>query len=1740
MPLSGSTIVHLVRHLQERADYTATVSDWLSCKLENGAESLEHILSYEYQLQASYQMATGNIIGSIRKLSRIDWHELFEKMSLVEQTLRKDSTGVYPQLDTSSRNTLRNRIEQLSLRLNLPENLIANQAVELADEYVRQFPDKEVSSLGRQASIAYYLLEPTGLKSLRHSLKKCGEGKPRMMPENEILRRPAETYFNMLALCFATALIVFSLWIGWNWTFSPLQWLAILAVLSMPAMEWAVTAVHWFIERVRRPIPLLRYDFSKGIPKDATTMVVIPVIWSTKLEVVEMVEQLELHYLANRDQNLHFALLSDFKDAKSEQLDEDQIVIEAAIKEIKRLNENYPESSFYLFQRKRLWNSSENAWMGWERKRGKLVEFVELLKGKGDLSFSVIEGEQSQLKDIRYIITLDADTKLPLESAQRMVGTMHLPFNRPRLNKSQTRVIEGYGVLQPRIGMSHEAAAKSRFAALWSGDPGIDAYAFAVSDAFQDGLGQGIFTGKGIFDVDVFHQVLCERIPENKVLSHDLLEGGFLRTGLLSDIELIDDHPATFYSFQRRMHRWVRGDWQLLSWLAPKVSNRSGKLLPVDLSILTRWQMIDNLRRSLLSPSFYLILLLALTILPGSPVRWFAIVMLTWFLPVIRQLTVTQAIFRHTKGFLFTAGQVLVTIMTLPFQSILLLDAIGRTLYRLSISKRRLLEWVTAAEAERSSQRKEAPVLFGMTGGYILILLFVAAAIFSGVPLIQVTGLILAVLWACAPFAVKWLNQPVPEEEVTFSTSEKEELQALSQQIWNFYEDFVTEGDHWLPPDNVQMEPPKGIAHRTSPTNIGLYLSCAVAARDFDFIDTPGLIQRLERTMNTLDKMEKWEGHLYNWYDTRDLAPLPPKYVSTVDSGNLVCCLITVKEGLAEWLQHDLGMGGGGDGKPTGEDQSLHIAFSEELTPVITGDFSKKFNTHWRERGQQLLERIGKFIKATNFQPLYDHKARLFSLGYHMERNERDEVLYDLMASEARSASFVAIALGQISVAHWNALGRTMTKAANRPLLLSWSGTMFEFLMPWLFMRTYKNTLWDSTYQAVVNRQIEYAEQRGVPFGISESGYYAFDHQMNYQYRAFGVPGLGFKRGLEQDLVVAPYATILALPFAKGTALNTLKKFEQLKARGKYGFYEAMDFTKRRLPKNKEFMVVRSFMAHHQGMSLLTLANVLLPKKMYERFHRNKEIRSAELLLQERIPKRPKLIQHPAMNRVHKPFEKTPQQITPIREFVSPHTKTPAVNMLSNGTFTTMVTNSGSGYSQYKDILVSRWREDPVMDPWGSYIYIRDISKNTVWSPSYQPCRVDSSEQRVQFGLERSVFTRTDGEIKTTMEISVSPEWNAEVRRITLKNNSPETKVLEVTTFVELALSQPIADAAHTAFSKLFIRTDFDPESECLVASRRPREVNGTTVWSAHSLMIHGETLGSIEFETDRSSFIGRGYSLSEPLGIRGRLRGQTGSVADPAFVMRRRVSVGPKEQIQLTAVTSAADTCDEAIHIVRHFTAEQSVDRTYQMAWNRVQIELRHLQLSNKEAVEFQVLAGQILYRSPLRKEQESSILANIKSQSGLWSFGISGDRPIALVRIADNSHMPFIHKLLTGHEYLRRLGLIFDLVILNESLDGYQQNLQEAIQGAAEHGVDRFGAAPTNVHIVPANSLSEEDKALLLAVARVTLQAGRATLTAQMRLTKTEEQLPEVLVPSTSSKQATCSSNVDKADGYKELAVV
>jgi cellobiose phosphorylase len=1263
---------------------------------------------------------------------------------------------------------------------------------------------------------------------------------------------------------------------------------------------------------------------------------------------------------------------------------------------------------------------------------------------------------------------------------------------------------------------------RSRWASLISSEPGIDPYAFAVSDPYQDGVGQGIFTGKGIFDVDVFAEVLCDRIPENRVLSHDLLEGGFLRAGLLSDIELIDDQPATFRAFQKRLHRWVRGDWQLIIWLFPHAENRRGERTPVDLGGITRWQMIDNLRRSLSVPVMFVLLLLGLTVLPGSPMRWLALLAATLFMPLFFRILSIPGWMARPQRLLLTAGQAAVTVLTLPYQSAVLADAIVRTLYRLTVSKKRLLEWVSSAEVERASRAERQSPVQGLYGGAILIVLFVLATSAQFDLTVRWIGFVIGVFWAVAPLAIAWLDQPVFKARTAAGASEQRELRKLAEEIWAFFETYVTSKDNWLPPDNVQLEPPKGVAHRTSPTNIGLYLACTVAARDFGFIDTPGMIERIERTLSTIERMEKWKGHLYNWYETTTLKPLHPVYVSTVDSGNLASYLIAVKEGVAEWVRTDFPAGTEGEGRtasPMNAGRELNVAFAEELTVAdVNKGNSDRGEGGWATRGQDLIARLEKLITNMDFRPLYDHKAKLFSLGYYVSQNERDRILYDFIASEARQASFVAIALGQVSVAHWHALGRTMTKVGKHPAFLSWSGTMFEYLMPMLVMRHYPKTVWDSTYRAVVNRQIGYARERGVPYGISESGYYAFDYEMNYQYRAFGVPGLGFKRGLEQDLVVAPYATVMSLPFAMREGMETLRRLERdYGARGEYGFYEAIDFTSGHVPENRKFMVIKSYMAHHQGMSLLTLSNLLLPQTMPERFHRDKRVQAAELLLQERLPDNPKIIRHPALASVfRRETERNPHHHAVHREYKGADTRTPQVCLLSNGSFSTVITNSGGGFSMYEDLAVTRWREDPILDEWGSYLYIRDTDSDSLWSPTHNPCRIPPDEEQVRFMPDRAFFRRRHGDTETILEICVSPEYNAEVRRLTIVNNGTQTKQLEITTYCEPVLAQPAADEAHPAFSKLFILTEYEPAAECLLAKRKPRQESDRPRWAVHALIASDQAVGPLEYETDRAAFIGRGHRLADPRGIRGKLNGTVGSVADPAFVMRRRVTVEPGNRVQLFAITGAAETREEAVNLISRFRADESVENTFRLAWNRSQIELRHLQLTAAEANVFQMLSGYLLYTPPFSRERAESVAANLFGQSRLWAHGISGDRPVVVAHIEDRSGMPLAVKLIKGHEYLRRRGLRFDLVLINESAGGYLEDLQKRLQHAVEHSVDRYGAPPDGIYIVKAEQLSEEDLNLLYAVSRAVLHTNGPSLLSQFKLPRERKQLPEPFVPS------------------------
>lgn len=1654
-PLRPAEVVHLVQHLSEWEPDPRTVRDWLAAHVENGESSLSQMVSFEHEFQAELQVTSGHLVQSLHAVERHPWRATFIKISKVEQILLSEASGEYDQMDSSSRDLVRNHVCDIARQLGVPETLVAQTATRLAN--LSREHGVESSDPPQDGCKAYYVLDPDGIARLRKELAHVA--RPRRLPQVAIRRRPLSVYlasgaaFYVLLLIFTARALTMGLHLR-TW-----GWLVVFAALLIPVSEWAVLLVHSAIRKCCKPAPLVRYDFSRRLPEDAKTMVVIPIIWSSYEEVDDVLGRLEVHYLANRQDNIHFAVLADFPDSERENEPGDEQLVAHAIEGVERLQKKYDPDRFFLFHRSRRYNQADGVYMGWERKRGKLVEFVEFISGSDTTSFSTVFGNTNLLREIRYVLTVDHDTQLPIGSVSRLAGTIHFPYNRPRLNSSGTRVVAGYGVLQPRISVSYESTQRSRFAALWAGEPGIDPYSFAISNPYQDLFGQAIFVGKGIFDVEVFRKTLVHRIPDNHVLSHDLLEGGFLRAGLTSDIEVVEEYPSTFLAYQRRAHRWIRGDWQLLKWLSRTCIDRFGINRPTDLCGLTRWQIVDNIRRSLVAPLLFLVFWLGQILLPGHPMGWLTVVLLTIFLPFLTNLFQGDWNRHKLRTLRISFFQNVVQLGTLPFNAVNVVDAIVRSLYRMLVSHKKLLEWVPAKQ-HRFRPDHQQVFAEGPTT-YLLLGLLLVTSWLTGAFLIRVVVTVGVVMWGESRILIRYLNHPKKTGLHQFSAAAKSELTEIASQTWAYYDRYVTVEDSWLPPDNVQYIHNEVIAHRTSPTNIGLYLLSVVAAHDLGFISFDHMLQRLQDTVRTIQKMEKWEGHLYNWYDTKNLDPLTPRYVSTVDSGNFVSYLIVIRQALLE-------------------EAPRHAEVEDEV------------------RG--LSEELNRFIEDTNFSALYNPDDRLFCLGYDVAASRREVVLYDLLASEARQTSFVGIALGQIPASHWFTLARTMTLAGGKKTLLSWSGTMFEYLMPSLIMRAYPDTVWTETYRGVIHRQLEYARIHGVPFGISESGYYAFDHQFNYQYRAFGVPGLGFDRGLEQNLVVAPYAALLALPFVGEEGMRALAQYEGLGVRGNYGFYEAVDFTSVRLPQGSRYEVVQSFMAHHQGMSLLSLANVLLGNQMIRRFHCDARVKAADLLLQEKIPVKAALIEKPIGHNATLPeFHGHPPEAERIyRE----RTRVPQVNILSNGRFTSAMTNDGNGFLSWNGLAVTRWREDPVVDSSGVVLYVHDRESEVSYSVTRHPCQ-DVRESKTVFELDKTTFEGQFSGLFAKLEVTVPPNVDAEVRRLTLTNRTELDKTVEITSFLELTLAIQAADSAHPAFSKLFIQTSHDRDEQCLLAKRRPHDHNDQETWAVHTVYVDDLEAGDYEFETDRAVFIGRGHSLREPRGLWQHLKGTVGAVADPSFSMRRTVHLLPQQSVHVYAVTGVAPSRQAALQIVAQLRAPLQAEQAFHLAWVRAQIDLRHLHLAPAEAVVAHQLAGKLLYASEPSRVRREAIARNTLGQSALWRHGLSGDAPIATVVVHCLADLPFVTLLARQHQYLVQLGLAVDLVVLDETFNSYQDELMNRLRDSlAARGIMQM----QRIVGLKAAHLSEAERTLLTAVSKVWLQASGPSLRAQLHALQDE----------------------------------
>jgi cyclic beta-1,2-glucan synthetase len=1856
--LSTPFAVQLLQRLRDQGSGIAPALLWLEQRLTAQETTGDVMMRIEHHRQAANQVSAGNVITSMRFLSSIDYSEFFERTSLVEQALRNDPAGMHALQDFETRNRYRSVVERIAKRTGLQEVEIAGRTVRYALETSGRPPMEPA-----RAHVGYYLIGPGRARLEAES----GYWPDPFELANRISRRyPA--FFHLGTIALVTGLILwFLLDFAHGHGAGDIELVLLALLLAIPVSDLAVSATNRDLTFMTEPQVLPKLEFKDGIPPERRTMVVVPAMLTSEQNVRELIDHLEIHYLANQEENIHFALLTDFADAPQEHMPDDEALIEQAGAGVRGLNARYDngrQDRFYLFHRRRLWNEGEGCWMGWERKRGKLEEFNRLLRGSSETSYTVQIGDLSVLDDVMYVITLDADTQLPRDAARRLIASIAHPLNRARYDEKAGRVIQGYGILQPRVSVTLASAGRSLFTRIFSGNTGVDPYTMAVSDVYQDLFLEGNFVGKGIYDVDAFAAALGGRIPENTVLSHDLLEGLYARTALVTDIELFDDYPSHYHAYSARQYRWVRGDWQIIGWLL--------KRLP----LVSRWKIFDNLRRSLVAPSMLLTLAFAWTVMPGAPLFWTLLILLILAFPIYshignalilhpRQVPWTSHLLNIWGDALRNTYQVGLTIAFLPHQAYLMADAVIRTLWRMLITRKRRLEWVTAAQAERRLDLSPESFWTWMSPGSVIAMALLALVSLGFPERLPVAAPFLTV-WLISPLIAYWISRPLPARQIILSERERAELRRIARRTWRFFETFVGPDDHYLPPDNFQEDPQGVIAHRTSPTNISTYLLSALAAHDLGYLNGSELIEDLEQTCSSLEQLERFRGHFYNWYETETLRPLMPTYISTVDSGNFAGHLLALKQGCLEAIAKpvigesilealgdvltslELELSGAKDAGDAGRMKSLGqqiaalrrrlgpapdslpdwmnsldeiatqatriekdvralgvklnldeaVFWAEELTRAVQShrhyletiapwaSINRTLNIehfkfspsvpslagmaeycdealaqllsrdglreghNWSsplagalrqsasaaaglgERYRRIAERAQQFSEEMDFSFLYDERRQLFSIGYSVIDGRLDGSYYDLLASEARLASFVAIARDQVPQQHWFRLGRAFTTTSSGRALLSWSATMFEYIMPLLVMRTYENTLLDQTYANIVNRQIEYGAQHSVPWGISESAYNARDMALNYQYQAFGVPGLGLKRGLSDDLVIAPYATFLALMVRPHEGVRNLKRLAAAGLEGNYGYYDAIDYTPSRLPLKAVIgdsqapgAVVRCYMAHHHGMSLIALDNLINDNAMQKRFHAEPLVQAAELLLQERIPRDAPLA-HPHAEEVSAGPNVRLLMPPVTRRFTTPHTATPQAHLMSNGNYTVMVTNAGGGFSRWKGMAITRWREDPTRDGWGTFCYVRDARSGEFWSTAFQPTGRPPKSYLVTFSTDKAEFHRLDAGIETHTEIGVSPEDDAEVRRITITNRSSQTRDLEITSYCEIVLATPASDAAHPAFSNLFVQSEFITEDASLLFTRRPRSADEEPPWAVCVLASQGRVLGAggaaamgssstigVEYETDRARFLGRGRTPASPLAVAlGRpLSGTAGAVPDPIASLRQRLRLRPGETARVAFTIAAAATREAALALADKYHDLRAVTRALALAWTHSQVELQHLNITAEEAHLFQQLASQAIYAGGSLRPSPDVLQRNTKQQPGLWAYGISGDLPVILVRIAETEEAEIVRQLLRAHEYWRMKGLPVDLVILNEHPSSYAQGLHEYLlsmirTSPAQAMMDK----PGGVFLRRADLMPEDDRYLLLTVARAVLVGRRGELAHQLGRQPREIQLP------------------------------
>jgi cyclic beta-1,2-glucan glucanotransferase len=1831
-------------------------------------------------------------IISLRTLAIQDWQVFFESVSRVEQVLRGDPASVYARMDRQTRDRYRKVIEELARAAGQDEQQVAREAIGLAQA-------NSSSATPRATHVGYYLLD-SGLAQLEGRLGYRISW--RRLMRRWLLNNPTLAYLGsigLFTLIISTGGILYASDAGANLP----QLLGAFLLLIIPGLTVSISLINWIITLAISPRVLPKMDYADGIPADCKTLVVVPSLLTSDAEVKSLLQQLELHFLRNPDAHLYFALLTDLADAPRQLIHQGDVLVEQARSGIRALNEKYhreTSSPFYLFHRDPEWNPREERWMGWERKRGKLHQLNLMLRGDGETAFRAKADDLEVLRKIKYVITLDVDTIMPRQAAQRLVATLAHPLNHAEFDPRRNTVSAGYTLLQPGIEITSTSANLSRFTRIFAGDVGLDLYTRAMSDVYQDLFGEGIYVGKGIYDVDAFERSLAGRMPENALLSHDLIEGIHGRVGLVTDIVLFEDYPPHYFVYLRRSRRWIRGDWQLLPWLFPRVPGVGKGTIPNRLSVIARWKILDNLRRSLLSPALFALFIADWLWLPGSPLVWTLAGLLTPAVPVFTGLVsgLIQGVKRASwKNALHPLRNGVVrwilALAFLPYETLVTLGGIVITLVRLFVTRKHLLQWTSYADSVRLFAGE---MTLGQMFGATLLALALALLTFMFDPTSLFAAAPLLIAWLLSPEIAYWVSRPIRHAPVSLSADECQRLRSLARSTWLFFEQFVGPEDHWLPPDHFQETPRGLVTHSTSPTDLGMLLLSTLAAYDLGYIGLLDLSARLRDAVESMEQLETYQGHFLNWYDTRSLEPLPPRYVSTVDSGNLVACLLTLRQGCQDlvhrpvlrwqiWeglldtvsLLHEIvnGLQASGltmdiaplrshltqlrqqvlsvrdnsdawvpllnrlagegwnelnqllmalveskahamdgetlrrlsliadqvqnhlygmqreieqlspwllslsqlprlfaipdappairdvsrglrDGQPTaptleemGQDCKERLARLAELSDqldknALCGSFEQVQEARdWCKRLAEKLEsaattadallvgfrdldqQLERYSKAMDFRFLFDPQRQLFHIGYNVSTEKLDDNYYDLLASEARIASIVTIAKNQVPPSHWLHLGRPLTQVDGTHALLSWGGTMFEYLMPVLLVRSYEGTLLQHSCLAAVDFQVAYGNQKNVPWGNSESGYYAFDASQNYQYRSFGVPGLGFKRGLDDDLVVAPYASLLALSLRPRKVMENIERLIKLQMLGMHGLYESVDFSPTRLAPSETHAIVRSYMAHHQGMILLSLVNYLQDGVMVRRFHADSLVRSVELLLQERVPYEAPLdsVQPEDPRAAH--HETAQRQVIASPWSVPVQAPVPQVHFLSNGRYGVMITSAGAGYSCWQDIDLTRWRSDTTVEDWGTWIYLQDKESGDLWSAAYQPTRAPLGTQDMQFYPHMAEFRRNDYGIGLTMEITVAPEDDVEIRRISLTNHSDRVRRITLTSYGEIILAPQAADARHPAFNKMFIESEYVPETNALLFRRRPSSTTEEPIYLAHSVVVSPGHKITGAHETDRARFLGRGQTPRSPAALSAKsekLSGTVGATLDPIIALGQDVELQPRASAQLSFITLAARSREKAMALARRYQNARVIVRAFDQARIRAESELVQLGLTGTDLDRIQALLSGLLYPRVALRADPATLEANRKGQPGLWPFGVSGDYPILLVRIDKSEDLALVQQALQAHAYWRNRHIKVDLVVLNQQGTTYGQELRGQlqrilIQQNGEEWLNKRGG----VFILYADQLGEGDRILLESAARVVLDMAKGSLAQQLEaLRRQPTRLPPFVATPPDSK--------------------